>query len=97
MVKTSKEDAMTKKNRTKKAGRKYITKPTLVALVANRKGKPEVLVGARRIAAFKGEVLDKVERYWSQLKHLRIGRDKSGKLHLTTGRDAVARKLEVVS
>lgn len=72
---------------------KYL--PTAVAVVVDGK-KPALVIGARRIAAAKGEVVDRGALYWSQIKYARIGRDKSGAFHLTTERAAAAKGYVVI-
>ncbi len=92
---TSKEDAMTKKT-SKKAEAKYVTKPTIVALMSNGK----VVVGARRVAASteKGlKVVDSKKLYWSQIRHVKVAKAKTGKLSLSTEREAAAKGYEVLS
>lgn len=72
---------------------KYL--PTQIALVLE-KGKPSIVVGSRRIAATKGEVVDKGAVFWSQLKYQRIGKSKTGAFRLTTERAAAAKGLEIL-
>ncbi len=87
---------MAKTRKTKRTP-KYITKPTLVAVGKDGKGRLKLLVGSRRITAFKGQLLAKGRRYWSQLKHLHIGKSKAGKVVLVSRRAAKAAGLELVS
>jgi hypothetical protein len=88
MVKTTK----TKKSTSKKAP---TYKPSQVAVAKDGK-KLVLLVGARRIAKHKGEILDTGKLYWSQLKYARLATDpKSGKVHLSTARDAAAKGWQV--
>jgi hypothetical protein len=84
----------TKKTQAKKGTTTY--KPTKIALGKDAKGKLHVLIGSRRIDSFKGEVVDRTERFWSQLKYLAIGKDKAGKFHLTSAREAAAKGYALV-
>jgi hypothetical protein len=99
MTKNAKKPSPKKATKTATAtptpGPRY--KPTAIALGVGENGKPKVLVGARRIAAFKGEIVDRAARYWSQLKYVKVGKGKDGRLHLTSARDAAAKGLEVLS
>ncbi len=81
--------------KTAKVETKKSYKPTAIALVLDGK-KPSIIVGARRIAATKFEVVEKSERYWSQLSFLKIGKTAAGKFVLTTAREAAAKKLEIL-
>jgi hypothetical protein len=80
----------------KSTSKKTTYKPTEVAVARDAKGKLVLVVGSRRIAAHKGEILDKGKLYWSQLKYARLATDpKSGRVHLSTAREAAAKGWEV--
>ncbi len=90
---------MAKTRKTKKTP-KYVTRPTVVAIVSggSRPG-PRVVVGSRRIATTEkagGKVLDSKKLYWSQIKHAKVAKAKGGKLLLSTEREAAAKGYEVV-
>ncbi len=90
---------MATKKTPRKRTPKYVTKPTLVALVVNGKGKPKVAIGTRRIAAsaHKGaKVVDQKRLFWSQIRHVRVAKSKAGRLSLSTERAAKAAGLELV-
>lgn len=76
---------------------KYL--PSMIGLVLDPKGKPAVLVGKRRIEAAteKGSKLAETRfLFWSQIKYVVVGKDKAGKLHLTTAREAAAKGYSAV-
>ncbi len=91
---------MATKKTPRKRTPKYTTTPTLVALIVNGKGKPQVVVGSRRVAAAteKGaKVVDSRKLYWSQIKHAVASKDGKGRFHLTSKREAAKKGFEVLS
>ncbi len=87
---------MATKKTPKKQTAKFVTRPTLVALMSDGK----VVVGSRRVAASakRGhKVLDSKKLWWSQIQFAVPAKSKDGRLHLTTAREAAAKGMEVVS